>query len=74
MLLIILELASIAIWCIMTVQRMFNEILEGYGEFGDDRDILLGVMAILGGWLFAPYFAWLVYKWIRWKGEANENH
>lgn len=72
-LLLICWILSIAIYAIMSMQKMFEDVLPDWNKsIIDDRTTGLALMAFLGGWLFAPYFAWLLWKWIRKRGEVDE--
>lgn len=73
MLVIGAELASIAIYAVMYTQNAFEEVLPEWREYWDDRSISLFLMAIFGGWLFAPYFAWMLHKWIKEGKEKKDD-
>lgn len=67
------ELVSIAIYAVMYTQNAFGEVLPEWDKYGDDRSISLFVMAIFCGWLFAPYFAWMLHKWIKERKDDTIN-
>lgn len=67
------ELVSIATYAVMYTQNAFGEVLPEWDKYGDDRSISLFVMAIFCGWLFAPYFAWMLHKWIKERKDDTIN-
>ena len=73
MLVIGAELASIAIYAVMYTQNAFKEVLPEWEKYGDDRSISLFIMAIFCGWLFAPYFAWMLHKLIKERKDDTIN-
>lgn len=69
-LLIIEELVSITIYCIMKLYNGFDDVIpdmvkDYYGEKRRPKLDSLFTMAFAGGWLFAPYFIYLAYSWIK---------
>lgn len=72
LLLLIFWIISTAIYGIMTMQRMFKDVLPDWDTHIDDREIGLFLMALLGGWMFAPYFVWLLCKWMKMKLEDKK--
>lgn len=63
LIILILWIISIAIYAIMAMQRMFEDVLPDWDKSVlDDRPTGLALMAFLGGWMFAPYFIWLLWK------------
>ena len=69
-LLIIEELVSIIIYCIMNLHNGFDDVIPDmvencYGTKHRPKLNSLFIMAFAGGWLFALYFIYLAYKWIR---------
>lgn len=54
----ILHMISVASFCIMGMQGIFEEIIPDYKI--SEKGYMLGMMAFVGGWLFAPYFIWLI--------------
>ena len=63
-----IEIVSIAIYGVMYMCDGFKSIIPDYGvkkdrydEFGQ-KVVMLFLMAFVGGWMFAPYFCYLVYK------------
>lgn len=70
-LILIFEIISIVIYGIMHISDSFQTVIPNYGikkdrldEFGQKVPMLC-LMAFLGGWLFAPYFIYLAYKWYK---------
>ena len=63
---------SIAIYAIIYTQNAFGEILPNWDRW-DDRSVPLFVMAIFCGWLFAPYFVWMLHKWIKRGNERKDD-
>ncbi len=59
--LVLFEIISIIIYSIMTVHRLFPIVIDGYG-FEEDDSRPAALMAILCGWIFAPYFVYLAVK------------
>lgn len=59
--LVLFEIISIMIFAIMSMCDGFYRIIPNYN---DDKSIGLGFMAFVGGWIFAPYFCYLVYKYV----------
>lgn len=76
-LLIIEELVSIAIYCIMRVYDGFDDVISNLinKDYYHRREDIerLSRMAFAGGWLFALYFIYLAYKWMRSVRKQNEN-
>ena len=73
LIILILWIISIAIYAIMAMQRMFGDVLPDWDKSGlDARPTGLALMAFIGGWMFMPYFVWLMWKWIRKRGEVDE--
>ncbi len=66
------EIASIAIYIIMSTQNAFGEVLPKWKGEWDDRTMSLFLAAVFAGWFLAPYFAWLMWKWIKKKEEREE--
>lgn len=64
-LLIVFELISIVIYSIMTMHDSFSAVIDNYTGLYSDKPVGMAIMAILGGWLFAPYFIYLAYKYIK---------
>ena len=65
-LLIVFWIISIAIYAIMAMQRMFKDVLPDWDKsIADDRPTGLILMAFIGGWMFMPYFVWLMWKYIK---------
>lgn len=65
-LLIVFWIISIAIYAIMAMQRMFEDVLpDWHKSVLDDRPTGLFLMAFIGGWMFMPYFVWLMWKYIK---------
>ena len=56
------EIISIAIFAIMSMCDGFIKVIPRYED--SDKCIGLTFMAFLGGWIFAPYFGYLAYKYI----------
>ena len=52
-------LMSIAAYCIMSISDCFYKLFTDY----DDKSFTIGAMAFCGGWMFFPYFLYLVYKY-----------
>lgn len=72
-LLLICWIISIAIYAIMAMQRMFKDVLPDWDKSVlDARPTGLALMAFLGGWMFAPYFIWLMWKWIGKRGDRDD--
>lgn len=69
--LIIVWLISIAIWCVMHISDCFYKIFGDYGyisgsyPFWNSKTKQLCAMAFAGGWMFWPYFIYLVYKYFK---------
>lgn len=67
--LLFFEIVSIAVYGIMYMCNGFKVIIPDYGIKKDRFDdlgqkvLMLFLMAFLGGWMFAPYFCYLAYKY-----------
>lgn len=59
------ELISIIIFAIMTMSDGFEYIIPGYKDSYSEKPIGMFFMAFVGGWLFAPYFVYLVYQYYK---------
>ena len=52
-------IASIAILGIMHMNDSFDKIINDYSN----KSFILSIMALVAGWMFWPYFLYLVYKY-----------
>ncbi len=70
--LLLFEIASIAIYIVMSTQNAFGEVLPKWKGEWDDRAMTLFVAALFTGWFLAPYFAWMMWQWIRKRKEEKK--
>ena len=66
----VFELVSIVIFSILYMSSAFQKIIPDYifrDKYGCPETKLGGLilMAFVGGWLFAPYFIYLAYKYYK---------
>lgn len=69
LILLLLEIASIAIYVALSTQKAFGKILPDWEGNWDDRPFYLLIAAVFTGWFLAPYFVWLMWQWIKKKEE-----
>ena len=62
-------LISIAIYCIMSISDCFYKLFVKYY----DKSFIIGMMAFVGGWMFFPYFIYLVYKYFSMNNKETKN-
>lgn len=67
--LLLFEFGSIFICCVMTLSNAFDVVIER--EKHDDKPFLIGLMAVFGGWMFFPYFAYLAIKYFKIKRKTK---
>ena len=72
-------LISIAIWCVMHLSDCFYKIFNdygyvpgSYGPYWKPKTTQLCAMAFAGGWMFFPYFIYLVYKYFTTKDKEKK--
>lgn len=69
LILLLLEIASIAIYVVLSTQKAFGKILPDWEGNWDDRPFYLLIAAVFTGWFLAPYFVWLMWQWVKKKEE-----
>lgn len=69
LILLLLEIASIAIYVVLSTQKAFGKILPDWEGNWDDRPFYLIIAAVFTGWFLAPYFVWLMWQWVKKKEE-----
>lgn len=62
---VLFEIISVVIYAIMSMCDGFQMIIPGYKDYDSEKPMGMGLMAFVGGWLFAPYFIYLAYKWYK---------
>ena len=66
------EIASIAIYIIMSTQNAFGEVLPKWKGEWDDRSMSLFLAAVFAGWFLALYFVWMMWQWIKKRKKDEE--
>lgn len=66
---LLFECGSIFICCVMTLSNAFDVVIER--EKHDDKPFLIGLMAVIGGWMFFPYFVYLAIKYFKIKRKSK---
>lgn len=69
---LLFEITSIAIYIVMSTQNAFEEALPKWKGEWDDRAATLFTAALFAGWFLAPYFAWMMWQWIRKRKEEKK--
>nr|DAZ74262.1 MAG TPA: hypothetical protein [Caudoviricetes sp.] len=70
--LLFFECASIEIYVVMLTQNAFEKVLPDWEEDAQEISIILLISATIFEWLFAPYFAWMMWKWVKKKRKEGD--
>lgn len=70
--LLFFECASIEIYVVMLTQNAFEKVLPDWEEDAQEISIILLISATIFGWLFASYFAWMMWKWVKKKRKEGD--